>query len=221
MKLFGGFGGGKATTFKPVKNHKTGSKREAMHEYTKKTLGSGNMVAVVRLPDGEELNEWLAANTVDFFNEISLIWGIVCEMDIPPMSPGEGFPHGFEYRWADGVKIKSAIRCSATEYIEYVMTWIEDQINNEAIFPQSVETPFPRNYSQVIKQVYTKMFRIFAIIYSHHFSKLEEVGAVAHLNTSFKHFLFFSWEFELIEARELDAIREIVAELRRKYDASA
>ena len=30
------------------------------------------------------------------------------------------------------------------------------------------------------------MFRIYAIVYCNHFSKLESVGASSHLNTSFK-----------------------------------
>lgn len=33
------------------------------------TLGSGNMQLAVELPAGEDLNEWLAVNTVDFYNE--------------------------------------------------------------------------------------------------------------------------------------------------------
>jgi hypothetical protein len=32
------------------------------------------------------------------------------------------FPDGFEYRWADGVGIKTPIKCTSTDYIDYVMT---------------------------------------------------------------------------------------------------
>jgi MOB kinase activator 1 len=70
-----------------------------------------------------------------------------------------------------------------------------------------------------VKSIFTRMFRIFAIIYTHHFSKLEELGAVAHLNTSFKHYLFFIWEFDLVESREIDALRDIAGELRQVYIA--
>lgn len=73
----------------------------------------------------------------------------------------------------------------------------------------------------VVKSIFTRMFRIFAIIYTHHFSKLEELGAVAHLNTSFKHYLFFIWEFDLVDAREIDALRDIAGELRQMYNAQA
>lgn len=31
------------------------------------TLGSGNIMEAVKLPPGEDLKEWLAVNTVDFY----------------------------------------------------------------------------------------------------------------------------------------------------------
>lgn len=38
------------------------------------TLGSGNLRLAVLLPEGEDLNEWVAVNTVDFFNQINMLW---------------------------------------------------------------------------------------------------------------------------------------------------
>jgi MOB kinase activator 1 len=83
-----------------------------------------------------------------------------------------------------------------------------------------VAVPFPKTFLQSIKVIYTRIFRVFAIVYSNHFSKLEEMGAVSHLNTSFKHFLYFVWEFDLLQNNELDALRDIVAEIRSRYEAS-
>jgi hypothetical protein len=69
-------------------------------------------------------------------NEISLIWGIVCDIGVSrSIGPGNGFPNGFEYRWADGRRFKSPISCSGPEYIDYVMTWVEREINDEKLFP--------------------------------------------------------------------------------------
>ena len=36
------------------------------------TLGSGNMLLAVELPAGEDFNEWLAVNTIEFYNESKL-----------------------------------------------------------------------------------------------------------------------------------------------------
>ena len=33
------------------------------------TLGSGNLEIAVELPEGEDLNEWLAVNTIEFYND--------------------------------------------------------------------------------------------------------------------------------------------------------
>jgi MOB kinase activator 1 len=66
-------------TLKPLKAHKAG-KRSELSEYSKKTLatlGTGSMKEAVQLPPGENLNEWLAVNTVDFFNELSMLYGTV------------------------------------------------------------------------------------------------------------------------------------------------
>lgn len=82
-------------------------------------------------------------------------------------------------------------------------------------------TPFPKNFVALIKQIFTRFFRIFAIIYSNHYIKLEQVAGVSHLNTSFKHFMYFVWEFDLVSNSELDALKDIVCEIRNRYQSSA
>ena len=154
---------------------------------------------------------------MDFFNEVSLLYGIVCDDDMPRLAAGQGFPPGYEYLWADGVKVKNPLRCSGSEYVDYVMTWIEEQINDDNVFPSSTSTPFPRTYAQTVKSVFTRLFRIFAIVYTQHFVKMEQLGAVAHLNTSFKHFIFFVLEFNLVDDRELEALDTLVNELRNQF----
>ena len=63
-------------TFKPLKKS-TKSNQQKLRDYTAATLGSGNMRAAVVVPEGEEKNEWLAANTLDFFDHVSLLYGLV------------------------------------------------------------------------------------------------------------------------------------------------
>lgn len=46
----------------------------------------------------------------------------------------------YEYRWADGVQIKKPIEVSAPKYVEYLMDWIEAQLDDESIFPQKLGT---------------------------------------------------------------------------------
>ena len=59
------------------------------------TLGSGNMNLAVELPQGEDLNEWLAVNAIEFYNEISILYGTLTEYctkeTCPIMSAGQKF----------------------------------------------------------------------------------------------------------------------------------
>ena len=50
-------------TFKPKRSFLQGSSRDRLHEYVVKTLGSGDLRQAVKLPDGENLYEWLAVNS--------------------------------------------------------------------------------------------------------------------------------------------------------------
>ena len=51
------------------------------------TLGQGNIREAVRLPPGEDLNEWLAVNTVDFYNAISVLHSTLEEYCTPTNCP--------------------------------------------------------------------------------------------------------------------------------------
>ena len=49
----------------------TPQKQYLLKEYAEQTLGSGNLRLAVHLPDGEDLNEWLAVNSKPDFLSIS------------------------------------------------------------------------------------------------------------------------------------------------------
>ncbi|KAL2458875.1 Uncharacterized protein Fot_55438 [Forsythia ovata] len=76
----------------------------------------------VRLPPGEDLNEWLAVNSEISFRTISNSSSCM-----------------YKYRWADGITIKKPIEVSAPKYVEYLIDWIEAQLDDESIFPQKLE----------------------------------------------------------------------------------
>jgi MOB kinase activator 1 len=103
-------------TLKPQKAQKDGKQKQLSQfaQHTLATLGSGSMLQAVKLPKGEDQNEWLAGqaggtmtklvergirksaqlvsveltvahflcfavNTVDFFNELSMLYGTISE----------------------------------------------------------------------------------------------------------------------------------------------
>lgn len=208
--------GNRNKTFKPLKVHPPKSTRHKLSEYAKATLGSGNMRSAVVLPKGEDLNEWLAVNTVDFFNEISLLYGTITEFCTPATCPVMSAGGQFEYLWADGVKVKKPIKVSAPEYVDLLMSWVETQLNDEHIFPLQLGTPFPKNFTQIVKVIFKRLFRVYAHIYHSHFQKIVGLGAEAHLNTCFKHFIYFVHEFKLIEVKELEPLKDLIDTLMGK-----
>ena len=179
----------KNKTFKPVKSHGASStKRHKLSEYAKATLGSGNMRQAVVLPKGEDVNEWLAVNTVDFFNEISLLYGTITEFCLPTTCPVMCAGPHYQYLWADTTgKYKQPVKVSAPEYVDLLMSWVEAQLNDETLFPLQLGTPFPKNFQSVVKNIFKRLFRVYAHIYHSHFQKIVGLGAEAHLNTCFKH----------------------------------
>ena len=44
----------------------------------------------------------------------------------------------YEYHWADGLTVKKAIKCSAPEYVEFLMSWVQTQLDDEAMFPSKI-----------------------------------------------------------------------------------
>lgn len=202
------------------------------------TLGSGNLRNAVQLPEGEDVNEWIAVNSenlrsnnppqifinifcsffpaVDFFNQINMLYGTITEFcnedTCSVMSAGPKY----EYHWADGLTVKKPIKCSAPKYIDYLMTWAQDQLDDETLFPSKIGVPFPKNFQNIAKTILKRLFRVYAHIYHQHFPEVVRLGEEAHLNTSFKHFIFFVQEFQLIESRELAPLQELIDKMSAK-----
>jgi len=206
----------KAKTFKPKKPHPKGSKRYELHKHAKATLGNGqNLKKAVELPDKEDLNEWLAVNTVDFFNQINLLYGGIQEFCTAESCPIMGAGPQYEYLWADE-ETKKPVQVTAQQYIDKLMNWIQQLLDDESIFPSKTDTPFPKTFANVIKQVFKRLFRVYAHIYYSHFQRVCSLGQEPYLNTCFKHFYYFVIEFNLIEPREMVPLQELINNLIEK-----
>jgi len=200
----------KSNTFKPKKSIPEDSNQYKLKQYAEATLGSGNLRLAVTLPEGEDLNEWLAVNTVDFYNQINMLYGTITEFCTPQECPVMSAGPRYEYHWADGVNIKKAIKVSAPEYVDYLITWVQNQLDDETLFPSKMGVPFPKNFQPIVKNIFKRLFRVYAHIYHSHFPKIVSLGEEAHLNTSFKHFIYFVQEFQLIEKKELAPLQELI-----------
>lgn len=209
-------------TFQAIR-HRSGTLRDRLHGYTKQTLGSGGSINdAVSLPPGESCAGWVAVHAIDFYNNASTIWAVLAnDPFLSTFGPGEGYPSGVEYRWSDPQG--NPVSVPAPLYIENVLQWIADQMNDESKFPDDddeeealrvFQTPA---FAALCGQIFRRLFRVYAIIYSSFFGTLEALGMAPHLNTCFKHFMFFCTEFGLLPEREVEPLEVLVKPIRRQY----
>jgi len=91
--------------------------------------------------------------------------------------------------------------------------WIESQLDDRNIFPVAPTDPFPPNFNEVVRNIFKRLFRVYGHIYHHHFKHVCNLGAEAHLNTCFKHFMYFTLHFNLVDSKELTPLQELIQEL--------
>eukprot|EP00002_Diphylleia_rotans_P030067 TRINITY_DN6161_c0_g1_i3.p1 TRINITY_DN6161_c0_g1~~TRINITY_DN6161_c0_g1_i3.p1 ORF type:complete len:216 (-),score=44.17 TRINITY_DN6161_c0_g1_i3:180-827(-) len=199
----------KQQTFRPKKL----TRAPQLEKHIFQTVGSGDIKGAVRLPPGENLDEWLAVNTIDFYNQINLLNCGMKDMCTAQSCPIMCAGPKYEYYWSDGVTIKTPIKVSAPEYVEHLLNWIQVQLDNPATFPTQPGVPYPAGFDQTVKTIFRRMFRVFAHIYCSHFDKFVEQKEEAHLNSCFKHFYYFVEEFNLIDKKELAPVQSVIDSL--------
>ena len=135
----------------------------------------------------EALNEWVAMNTVDFYNEVQLLYSLAATFHEDNFKgANQGFPPGYNYRFP-GKEV-----LNGSEYVRSVMSWISDQLESNDVFPESDEDPFPANFLDVhMRKIYTRMCRIFAIMFTKCLKSYTDIKAVKALNFCWKHFYYF------------------------------
>ncbi|EQB77433.1 MOB kinase activator 3C isoform 2 [Camelus ferus] len=229
----------KDKTFRPRKRFEPGTQRFELYKKAQASLKSGlDLRSVVRLPPGENIDDWIAVHVVDFFNRINLIYGTMAERCSESSCPVMAGGPRYEYRWQDERQYRRPAKLSAPRYMALLMDWIEGLINDEEVFPTRVGecrlagraglaaegggqlsplhrlnpqagVPFPKNFQQVCTKILTRLFRVFVHVYIHHFDSILSMGAEAHVNTCYKHFYYFIREFSLVDQRELEPLREM------------
>ena len=80
----------------------------------------------------------LFLSAVDFFNQINMLYGTITEFCTEESCPIMSAGPKYEYHWADGHTVKKPIKCSAPKYIDYLMTWVQDQLDDETLFPSKI-----------------------------------------------------------------------------------
>ena len=108
----------------------------------------------------------------------------------------------------------------APEYVEHLMAWVQGNIDNESMFPSRIGAvsrpfssryrtevlrsgvPFPKTFPVLIRQLFKRLYRVYAHIYCHHYPVIVQLGLEPHLNTSFKHYVLFIDEHTLASGKD-------------------
>ncbi len=163
---------------------------------------------------------------VDFYNQINLLYGAITEFCSPQSCPEMKATDEFEYLWQDSENYKRPTKMAAPAYIEQLMSWVQGNIDNEAVLPSRIgkETtppprgqangrttatdrpnagvPFPKSFPALVRQIFKRMYRVYAHIYCHHYPVIRELGLEPHLNTSFKQYVLFIDEHSLASGKD-------------------
>jgi len=119
------------------------------------------------------------------------------------------FPGYSEYTWTDQQKKQS--RVSAPQYMDLMMLNIQNQLDDESLFPTKSDREFPRDFiSTTVRPIFRQLFRVFAHIYHQHYEKILHLEEEAHLNTLFAHFISFSNEYDLLDKKEIAPLQELI-----------
>lgn len=93
------------------------------------------------------------------------------------------------------MRYKRPTKLPAPEYVDALMNWAQNILDDEAVFPntigitspypnfpfsalltESVGVAFPRTFKDTVRTIVRRLFRVYAHIYSNHFDQICALG---------------------------------------------
>jgi len=169
--------------------------------FVEAALVKGNFKHIVMLPKYADVMEWVAVNIFDFYQNLNLFYGVLAEcctqQSCPTMSAGPAL----NYTWIN--QDRKSVQLPAPTYIDYVMTWVQNNLDDETIFPTKSGRDFPQNFPSHVKHIYRQLLRVFAHLYHAHYPQILHLRSEPHFNSLFAHFLAFGKEYELLDIKDV------------------
>lgn len=178
-------------------------------------LKVGDMRLTVRKPEAEMLGEWLTTNSVEIYKEIEFIYGVLADYCTKESCPSMTAGRRFEYLWADGVKYIQPVKLTAPDYVKHLMIWVEKMLEpyvNKRKLTENGEF-VNKSWKKAFRNIFKRLFRVYAHIYHSHMKIIEELNIQKHLNTSFKRFVMFVDEFSIITLAHMEPLADLVRKM--------
>lgn len=179
------------------------------------TLRVGDLRLTVRKPEAEKLGEWLTTNSVEIYKEIEFIYGVLIDYCTKESCPSMTAGRRFEYLWADGVKYIKPVKLAAPDYVQHLMSWVEKMLEPYVSRRKLTKSGkfVDESWKKVFKFVFKRLFRVYAHIYHSHMKIIDELKVQKHLNTSFKRFVLFVDEFNIVSLDYMEPLASIVRKI--------
>lgn len=182
--------------------------------FVRTALVKGSFKTIVQLPKYVDVGEWIALNVFEFYTNLNQFYGVIAEYVTPDMYPTMNAGSHTDYLWLDANNRQVSL--PAGQYIDLALTWINNKVTDQNLFPTKNGMPFPQSFLRDIQRIMIQMFRIFAHIYHHHFDKIVHLSLEAHWNSFFAHFISFAKEFNLIDRREMYPLTPLIENLEKQ-----
>lgn len=196
-------------------NTNTPSSHSELRAHAESSLGTGALAKAIKLPPGEDINEWLAVAIVDIYNHTNMLYGSITNFCSPQTCPRMIATSEYEYRWQDPLHRNGQppLPLSAPAYVETLMNWVQTFLDDESIFPTKMGVPFPKQFIALCRTILRRLIRIHAHLFCHHGDALTALGIQIHLATSLKHAALIGKEFQLLNESDFGPLSEIVNNL--------
>jgi len=172
--------------------------------FVEAALVKGNFKTIVMLPKYVDIMEWVAVNIFDFFQNLNMFYGVISECCTQHSCPTMSASATLNYTWIN--QDRKSVQLPAPTYIDYVMTWVQNLLDDENTFPTKSGQDFPASFPSTIKHVYRQLLRVFAHIYYAHYPQILHLRSEPHFNSLFAHFLAFGREYELLDIKDVRGV---------------
>ncbi|KAM8927554.1 MOB kinase activator 2-like [Pelodytes ibericus] len=202
---------------KSIRKDSPGKKTSADNEklyleprYTVARIVDTDILMLVALPKGLNVDEWLASNASAFYNHVSLLYGSISEFctitSCPTMKAWST-----QFQWTDEKGRKR--KCSAPQYADYAASIIQKLLTDEDLVPTKQSKDFPKTFRPAIQKTFRLLFHLIGHMYTCHFKTVVHLELHPHLNTLYLHLLLFCAEFHLIESKEMALSEDLTTAL--------
>ncbi|GAM25176.1 hypothetical protein SAMD00019534_083510, partial [Acytostelium subglobosum LB1] len=183
-----------------------GSSKHTMRKSWKQGLLGGTVIKEsVKCPKGENQNDWLTIHTIEIYETMEHCFDLCKDFCTPESCPNMMGRKAL-YLWSDQ-KDKKPVSIPARKYIENLIRWTGEQIDDTNIFP--LGDTYSKEFLPTVKKIMARVIRVYAHIYFHHWANIKSAGAEKHVNTSLNYYLNFVKEFQLINESDLEDIKPV------------